>query len=74
MADHLKPILGQVANVSLMLMFALFLGLNWDSLIGAIGTSAFIVAIIFISILLAVAYFMGGSDKSVCSVMGLGTA
>ena len=72
-ADHLQPTFGQIANVSLMFMFALLLGLNWDSLIGAFGTMAFIVSIIFVAILFVVAYFMGGSNSGTRSVMGLGT-
>ena len=73
-ADHLQPLAGQISNISLVFLLVLMLVVNWSSMVGAFGTNAFIASIIFVAITFPVAYFLGGSNSSTRSVMGLGTA
>lgn len=71
-AHHLQPTFAQISNISLVLMAILVLVINWSTLIGAFGTKAFLAAITFVAVLFVIGYFLGGSDSSKRSVMGLG--
>ena len=48
--------------------------LNFSSLVGVIGTGAIIAILIFLLVAFILGYFLGGSDKGIRSVLGLGTA
>jgi BASS family bile acid:Na+ symporter len=73
-AGRLQPTFSQAASLSLILLAILALVVNWQTLIAAIGTRAFLAAAVFILLALVVGYFLGGSQPGLRSVMGLGTA
>ena len=72
-AASLQPHMAQASTVSLLAVFVLMLVLNFNTMIGAIGSGAIIVAILFILISLALGYFLGPTVGT-RPVMGLGTA
>jgi BASS family bile acid:Na+ symporter len=47
---------------------------NMEAILGVIGTGGILAALIFLVVAFVLAYFMGGSDPGVRSVLGLGTA
>ena len=47
---------------------------NLEAILGVIGTGGILAALIFLVVAFVMAYFMGGSDPGVRSVLGLGTA
>lgn len=73
-ADSLRPYMGQASSIFLILLTILMLVVNWEYLIGVIGTGAIIALIIFALGSFAVGYLFAGKDKTKRSVMGLGTA
>lgn len=68
-----QPSMAQASSISLLAVFVLMLVLNFETMVGAIGSGAIIAAILFILISLAIGYFLGPS-ASTRPVMGLGTA
>jgi predicted Na+-dependent transporter len=68
-----QPHMAQASSISLLAVFVLMLVLNFETMIGAIGSGAIIAAILFILVTLALGYFLGPS-ASTRPVMGLGTA
>ena len=55
-------------------MMVLGLVLNFSSMIDLVGSLGILAGIIFIVVALVIGYLLGGSDSSIKSVMGLGTA
>lgn len=74
MADALRPYMGQAASLFLILLTVLMLLLNWEYLLSAIGTGAFIAIIIFVFACLGIGFLAAGKDKVRRSTMGMGTA
>ena len=72
-AASLQPSMAQASSLSLLAVFVLMLVLNFETMIGAIGSGAIITAIVFILISLAIAYGLGPSSTT-RPVLGLGTA
>ena len=72
-AASLQPSMAQAASLSLLAVFVLMLVLNFETMIGAIGSGAIITAIVFILLSLAIAYGLGPSSTT-RPVLGLGTA
>lgn len=68
-----QPHMAQASSISLLAVFVLMLVLNFDTMIGAIGSGALIAAVLFILISLAIGYLLGPSATT-RPVMGLGTA
>lgn len=73
-ADGLQPHMAQASSISLLFLLAGGVILEWDEIIGLIGTGGIVTLVIFYVISMAMGYFAGGSDPSMRSVMGLGTA
>lgn len=73
LAAHTQPHMAQASSTSLLAVFVLMLVLNFDTMIGAIGSGAIIAALLFILISLAIGYFLGPSATT-RPVLGLGTA
>jgi BASS family bile acid:Na+ symporter len=73
-ADGLQPHMAQASSVSIMVLLAGGVILEWDSIIGLIGTRGILGLAIFYLISLVAGYAVGGSDPAMRSVMGLGTA
>ncbi|MGF1570901.1 MAG: bile acid:sodium symporter family protein [Nodosilinea sp.] len=72
-ARGLQPHMAQASSTSLIAVFVLMLVLNFETMVGAIGSGAIIAAILFIVISLAIGYVLGPTTPT-RPVMGLGTA
>jgi BASS family bile acid:Na+ symporter len=73
-ADKIQPTFGLASNIALLALLVLGLVLNFDSMIGLVGTWGILAGILFILASLVIGYLLGGSDSSIKGVMGLGTA
>ena len=73
-ADKILPTFSLASNLALLTLAVLGLVLNFSSMIDLVGSLGILAGIVFIVISLIVGYFLGGSDSSIRSVMGLGTA
>jgi BASS family bile acid:Na+ symporter len=72
-AAWLRPAAGAVSNVSMVLAVALLFGLNFGAMLGTFGSGAVAVAVVFVSLCLAVGYALGGPVPGTRAVLGLGT-
>jgi BASS family bile acid:Na+ symporter len=72
-AANIQPTFAQASNIAILVLTVLGLVLNFKSMIGLVGSWGILAGIIFIVASLLIGYFLGGSDSSVKSVMGLGT-
>jgi BASS family bile acid:Na+ symporter len=72
-ATELRPPAGQVANISLMLVLVLTIGLNLGDVFGLFGTGAILAILLLIAIALAAGYLFGGPDAGTKRVLALGT-
>ena len=61
-AADILPVTAQIANVSLVLMLLLMIGLNVKQVISLAGTGAIIAAILFVVVAMAAGYLAGGRD------------
>jgi BASS family bile acid:Na+ symporter len=73
-ATKIQPTFGMASNIALLALVILGLVLNFEAMIGLVGSLGILAGIIFIVVSLIIGYFMGGSDGDTRSVMGLGTA
>lgn len=73
-ADKIQPTFGTAANIALLVLVVAGLVLNFSGMIALVGTFGILAGVVFILVSLVVGYFLGGSDPSDKSVMGLGTA
>ncbi len=73
-AESLHPHMSQTSTVALVLLMVSALVLNFSYIVGVIGTGAIIAILIFLVVALLMGYFLGGSDRGIKSVLGLGTA
>jgi BASS family bile acid:Na+ symporter len=73
-AESLQPHMAQTSTVALVLLMVSALVLNFEVIVGVIGTGAIIAILIFLLVALVLGYFLGGKDASTRSVLGLGTA
>jgi BASS family bile acid:Na+ symporter len=73
-ATKIQPTFGMASNIALLTLVVLGVVLNFSAMIALVGTFGILAGIIFILISLVIGYFLGGSESSTKSVMGLGTA
>lgn len=73
-AESLQPHMAQTSTVALVLLMVSALVLNFEAIVGVIGTGAIIAILIFLLVALVLGYFFGGKDGGTKSVLGLGTA
>ena len=73
-AAKMQPTFGQASSIAILALLVLVLVLNFKNMIALVGSWGILAGIIFLVITLVVAYFFGGSDPGIKSVMGLGTA
>lgn len=73
-AAGLQPVFALASNVGLLLLIVLGVALNYDAMIGLVGSYGILAAIVFVMSLLIVGYVMGGSVRAHRTVMGLGMA
>lgn len=72
-ARRLRPAVAVTSNVSMVLAVLLLIGLNFDALVGTFGTGAAAVGTLYVALLIAGGYALGGPAASTRSVLGLGT-
>ena len=72
-AAHIQPIFAQASNLALMALIVLGVVLNFESMIALIGSRGILAAIVFILLSLGVGLVLGGSDRGIRTVMGVGT-
>lgn len=73
-ASGLLPLMTQATNLSLLVLFVAFFVVYFSDLIGIIGSTAIIAAVVFLLISFVIGYFLGGSGGSIRRVLALGTA
>lgn len=73
-ADGLLPLMTQATNLSLLVLFVAFFVVYFSDLINVIGTTAVIVAVVFVLVSFVIGYFLGGSSRPIRRVLALGTA
>jgi BASS family bile acid:Na+ symporter len=73
-AASLQPHMAQASSTSLVMVFVLILILNFQSLLGTIGSGAIIASVILIGASMAVGYALGGKSQDAKLVLSLGTA
>jgi BASS family bile acid:Na+ symporter len=73
-AESLQPHMSQTSTVAIVLLMVSALVLNFSAIVGVIGTGAIIAILIFLLVAFVLGYFLGGSEASTRSVLGLGTA
>ena len=74
LAETLLQYLGIIINISLVVMVALVVYLNFNSIIGVFGTGAILAALLLIGGAFAIGYLVGTFDKSEKTVLGFATA
>jgi bile acid:Na+ symporter, BASS family len=72
-ASRLRPDVGLLSNVSMVLAIVVLIGIHFQAMIGTFGSGAVAVAVLFISLLLVCGYMLGGPTPGTRSVLGLGT-
>ena len=73
-ALKIRPVFGQASNIALLVLAVLGLVLNFQSMIGLVGSRGILAGVVFLALALVAGYLLGGSDPKIRSVMGLGTA
>jgi BASS family bile acid:Na+ symporter len=73
-AESLYPHMSQTSTVAIALLMVSGLVLNFDDIVGVIGTGAVMAIIIFLTVSLGLGYALGGPTAGTRSVLGLGTA
>lgn len=72
-AVRLRPVLERVSTVSLLVMLALILAINFKGVLRIFGTGAILAAILFAALSALAGWFLGGKDAAQRAVLGLGT-
>ena len=73
-AASAAPVLAKIGNASLLLFFVLLIALNVRLLLGALGSGAILVALLYFAGLFIIGWLLGGSKPEVRGVLGLATA
>lgn len=73
-AETLQPHMAQTSTVALVLLMVSGIVLNFSAIIGIIGTGGVVAILLFLAGALLLGYILGGSDRRIRSVMGLGSA
>ncbi len=73
-AESLQPQMAQTSTMALVLLMVSALVVNFQAIVGVIGTGAIIAILIFLLVAFVLGYFLGGKDGGTKSVLGLGTA
>jgi BASS family bile acid:Na+ symporter len=71
-AANVQPTFAQASNIAILVLTVLGLVLNFQDMIGLVGSWGILAGVIFIVASLLIGYFLGGSDSGIKSVMGLG--
>jgi BASS family bile acid:Na+ symporter len=69
-----KPILTVVANVSVVVVLVLFIGLNASALWGVVGSGAIAVSAVYTALVFAAGFLLGGPQPAAKGALGLTTS
>lgn len=72
-AEKIRPTFAMAANIGILVLIVLGVVLNFEAMIALIGSLGILAALIFLAVSVGAGYLMGGSDRSIKSVMALGT-
>jgi len=73
-AKRAAPILIEISNAFLLLLFVLLIALNIRSLLGVIGSGAMATVVLYMTGLFVAGWMFGGANPEIRGVLGLGTA
>jgi len=73
-AMRAAPILIQIGNALLLLLFVLLIALNVRALLGLVGSGAMATIVVYITGLFVAGWVFGGANPEVRGLLGLGTA
>jgi len=73
-ANGLLPLMTQATNLSLLVLFVAFFVVYFSDLVNVIGTTAVMVAVVFVLVSFVIGYVLGGSSRPIRRVLALGTA
>lgn len=73
-AEKLQPTFASASNLAILVLIVLGVVLNFKSMIALVGSLGLLAAAIFVAAAFFIGYLLGGSERSIKSVMGLGTA
>ena len=72
-AAKLRRVFLPVSNVSMLVAVLLLIGLNFEALVGTVGSGAIGVGVLFVALSIAAGCALGGPAPGTRSVLGLGT-
>ena len=72
-AEKIRPTFASASNIAILALIVLGLVLNFESMIALVGSRGLLAAILFVVGALLTGYLLGGKDRSIKSVMALGT-
>jgi bile acid:Na+ symporter, BASS family len=74
LARRVKPVLGKISNISLILLVVLITAANLDKVLQVFGTRGILAGLLFIAWGFGTGWLLGGPDADSRRVMALGTA
>jgi len=72
-AEKIRPTFASASNIAILVLIVLGVVLNFESMIALIGSKGLLAAALFIGGALIAGYLLGGKDRSIKSVIALGT-
>jgi BASS family bile acid:Na+ symporter len=72
-AEKIRPTFAMAANIGILVLIVLGVVLNFEAMIALVGSLGILAALIFLVVAVGTGYLLGGSDRSIKSVMALGT-
>jgi len=72
-AEKIRPTFASASNIAILALIVLGLVLNFESMIALIGSKGLLAAVLFVVGAILVGFLLGGKDRSIKSVMALGT-
>jgi predicted Na+-dependent transporter len=72
-AGNVQPTFGQAANIAILVLTVLGLVLNFEGMVGLVGSLGLLAGLIFILVSTVIGFALGGSKRPIKTVMGLGT-
>ncbi|MEE8569216.1 MAG: bile acid:sodium symporter [Anaerolineales bacterium] len=72
-AEKIRPTFASASNIAILALIVLGVVLKFESMIALVGSKGLLAALLFVAGALLAGYFLGGKDRSIKSVMALGT-
>jgi BASS family bile acid:Na+ symporter len=72
-AEKIRPTFASASNIAILALIVLGVVLNFESMIALVGSRGLLAAALFVAGALLAGYLLGGKDRSIKSVMALGT-